>query len=423
MKTKSTFIILLAFLFSSAQLNAQFWKKLKKRAEEAAKETVFQKAEEKAAEKTAQTMDSIFDAPNKIGKSKKNEKVDAEFPTKETENEEARIEVSSFFDFRPGKTTILYDDLAPDRVGDFPSKWDTNGSGEVVTINGNKWFRLANESLYIPLIDEPLTENYTITFDLMTDGLDNGTSSNAYLTLLLTDAEGFEKGKNWCAVQLSPCQFVGSPGYLMKYENGKRQLWNSVGKDYRKAIIGKSRISISVNATRMRIWLNENKIVDVPRLVPDGVKYFKMATQHLRDERGLDEIYISDFRIAETGDDLRRQLLEGNGISTNAILFESGSAILQNSSLGVIGEVTQILQENEDIRIKIIGHTDSDGSEDSNQELSEKRALAVKNTMVNQYGINETRIEVAGKGEKEPIANNEQPHGKSENRRVEFIKL
>ena len=86
--------------------------------------------------------------------------------------------------------------------------------------------------------------------------------------------------------ELSVCQFIGNRGVVEKVANGKRQLRNQIGKDYRDAINGKSHISIAINKTRMRVWLNENKLIDIPRLVPQGADSFKLAVRGLRDLQG-----------------------------------------------------------------------------------------------------------------------------------------
>ncbi len=82
-----------------------------------------------------------------------------------------------------------------------------------------------------------------------------------------------------------------------------------------------------------------------------------------------------------------------------------------------------MLKENEAVKIKIIGHTDSDGDDSKNMELSKKRAESVKNTLANDYEISSARVEIDGKGESVPIGKNDTPEGKAQNRRVEFIKM
>ena len=73
-------------------------------------------------------------------------------------------------------------------------------------------------------------------------------------------------------------------------------------------------------------------------------------------------------------------------------------------------------------RIKVIGHTDTDGDEKTNMLLSQQRATAIKAALIN-LGIKPERMETDGKGETKPIADNKTKEGKAQNRRVEFIKL
>ena len=81
------------------------------------------------------------------------------------------------------------------------------------------------------------------------------------------------------------------------------------------------------------------------------------------------------------------------------------------------------MEDNSSIKIKVIGHTSSDGDDNANMELSKKRSAAVKDMLVNEFGIDETRLVTEGKGETQPVADNKTKEGKMLNRRVEFIKL
>ena len=73
-------------------------------------------------------------------------------------------------------------------------------------------------------------------------------------------------------------------------------------------------------------------------------------------------------------------------------------------------------------RVVIVGHTDSDGADAANLDLSRRRAAAVKTALTTQFGIAEGRMETDGKGESEPVDKNDTPAGKANNRRVEFIR-
>ena len=79
--------------------------------------------------------------------------------------------------------------------------------------------------------------------------------------------------------------------------------------------------------------------------------------------------------------------------------------------------------QDDSIKLNIIGHTDSDGPDDSNLKLSKERAEAVKTALVNIYNISANRLTTEGKGESEPVAENNTASGKAQNRRVEFVKI
>ena len=429
MKTLKLLFAITALLLATDG-HSQLLKKLKKRAAEAAERTLERKVEEKTEKETDKAFDSVFNSDGKVlkkkkkgNKSKKNQSTTD--PNDEMAEEEMieDFNVYSNFDFVPGDTILLYDDFSVDNIGDFPAKWDTNGSGELVTINDEKWFRLANSSTYIPITNSNLPENYTIEFDMLMTGLDNKTSSQAFLVFLFADNNGFQKAKTWSMVEISPCQFIESRGVVEKQVNGERQLRNEMGKDYREAINGQSRISIAANKSRLRVWLNENKIVDVPRLLAEDMTNFKIYTRGLRDGRDLDEIFIKDFKIAETGIDLRSKLLTDGKFSTTGILFNSGSDQIKPESYGVLKQIADALNQEMNLNLNIIGHTDADGDDENNLVLSQQRAQSVKDFLVAQFQIDENRLQTDGKGESEPVSDNTSNEGKANNRRVEFVKI
>jgi len=82
-----------------------------------------------------------------------------------------------------------------------------------------------------------------------------------------------------------------------------------------------------------------------------------------------------------------------------------------------------VLKENEAVKIKIVGHTDSDGDDSQNMELSKKRAESVKNALASEFQVSSSRMETEGKGESMPVSKNDTPVGKAQNRRVEFLKM
>ena len=90
--------------------------------------------------------------------------------------------------------------------------------------------------------------------------------------------------------------------------------------------------------------------------------------------------------------------------------------------MGTLNYVAKMLQDNPNWKFSIEGHTDSDGADTANQALSEKRSQSVRSELIN-LGIDESRLSCKGWGESKPMAGNDTPEGKAQNRRVEFIKL
>ncbi|MCB0741752.1 MAG: OmpA family protein [Chitinophagaceae bacterium] len=101
------------------------------------------------------------------------------------------------------------------------------------------------------------------------------------------------------------------------------------------------------------------------------------------------------------------------------IYFNTNSTKLRSASYAALNDVIKILNENKSVKLKIDGHTDSDGSDAFNLKLSDGRAASVKKYLVSK-GIDESRLVSEGFGESQPIASNKTAAGKQKNRRVEM---
>lgn len=104
------------------------------------------------------------------------------------------------------------------------------------------------------------------------------------------------------------------------------------------------------------------------------------------------------------------------------LYFATNKTEILAESEAALADLYEMLVENPNMRIRIIGHTDAVGSDKDNQRLSEGRANSVRQNMIDR-GIDPSRIEAIGKGKSEPIAPNDTEEGRAKNRRVEFIIL
>ncbi len=103
----------------------------------------------------------------------------------------------------------------------------------------------------------------------------------------------------------------------------------------------------------------------------------------------------------------------------NDLLFDTGRSVLKDQGVQNVSELGQILAKYPEDRIRIEGFTDNTGKAASNDELSTRRASAVKNILLGQ-GVKESQMSVIGYGDSKPAASNTTPSGRAQNRRVEL---
>jgi len=109
-------------------------------------------------------------------------------------------------------------------------------------------------------------------------------------------------------------------------------------------------------------------------------------------------------------------------IELDGVNFEFDQATLKPEGMAVLNGAAALLQQHERVVVEVAGHTDSVGSEDYNQKLSEERANSVRDYLTSK-GVKASRLSVRGYGESRPVASNDTEEGRTENRRVELIVL
>jgi outer membrane protein OmpA-like peptidoglycan-associated protein len=342
----------------------------------------------------------------------------------------------SKFDFVSGEKLIFFDDFSQDNVGDFPGKWNTNGKGEVVTSSAypGKWLKMRNSTTYVPGISSTkFPENYTFEYDMIAVGEDRAGNFNLEFTSLpnkkqvpsASDASG-----NTGLFLTTEMHSDGNIRYLAQSlinTNGESKDGGANTDITDNTLEGKAgekfHISIMVNKLRFRYYVNEVKVLDLPGLLPAGNYNAIIFRMWGWSEDHPFDALIGNLRYAEGTTDVRSKLLTEGKLVTRGILFDVNSDKIKTESYGALKEIAQVLKDNPAIKVKIIGHTDSDGDDNANLALSKRRAAAVKNSLNKDFGIETARMETDGKGESESVSPNTTPEGKANNRRVEFIKL
>ncbi len=324
------------------------------------------------------------------------------------------------------------------RIAELPTGWNTNGSGEVVTLEDypGKWLRMHKSFIYLTGNTKELSDNYTVEFDIILQLKNNGWMYPTFSTgIFATNGEAYTDNiflkdyNKYASVEaiIYPAENSTSKVKIESFTDAKNYFtseaknYDDLDKYYGQPV----HVAIQVQKQRFRMWMNETKIFDVPKGVDTSYKMnqllFKVGQTNYNEEQY--GVYISNIKTATGLPDTRHKLIDEGKFSTTGILFDVNSAKIKEESYGVVKEIATALIENPSVKIKITGHTSSDGDDKANMELSAKRAAAVKDLLVSEFHIEPSVIETDGKGETEPVADNNTKEGRAQNRRVEFTKL
>lgn len=439
-----TLLIILSIMIT-LMADAQFGNLLD-RAKQKAKNKVNQKIDQKIDRAIGNAVDSVDAGVSSGGKktSSSGKQGAPGSPADEGNNisssttASASLKSYSKFDFVPGDKILVAEDFMQDAIGDFPAKWNTNASGEVVTVNGQTghWLMVNKKGRYIPEYITSLPENFTMQFDVIcnekfsfysnflqfyfvSDGQEKGIMDYSFL----------ETGKrSGVKLGIHPCTAGNNGGSALieTYDDGNRVLNNETATNQFNSYAGKTFVKVSVwrQKQRIRMYLNEEKVLDLPRAFPAGKNYNTVLFEIWSGMHNDADCYlISNVRLAAGAPDTRNKLITEGKFITHGILFDVNSDKIKPESYGALKDIAAVLSENAGVRVKIIGHTDADGDDKTNLELSKKRAEAVKASLITEFAIDSSRMESDGKGKTQPIDKNTSPEGKANNRRVEFVKL
>ena len=340
---------------------------------------------------------------------------------------DANKELQSYskFDFIPGEKIIFFDDFAQDAIGDFPALWNTNGSAEIVTTNSfpGHWMKFAGRNAVWTDALLSLPTNYTIEFDIIPiKGEDGNMNGYDFRLIQSINPKAYDHGAvPGKAGFLFSLEYFGRPGYRTYINSDEGNDLGLTGskedKNLYQQMNKKYHISIWVQKSRIRLYQDENKMFDLPKAFPLA----DVKMDRIRFEEGA--AMVSNIRIAIGAADIRNKLMTEGKLVSYGIYFDVNKDLVKPESYGTLKEIANTLMENPAVRINITGHTDADGADDANLDLSKRRADAVKNELTKSFGIDAARIETTGKGETQPVAPNNSAANKALNRRVEFIKL
>lgn len=313
------------------------------------------------------------------------------------------------YDFVPGSRILFAEDFRSERVGNFPrSLRFVSGNMEIAEMGGERYIRSTSASSFIVPLPEDLPERFTIELDyrgrlsrgleILTEEFTRNTHYYPNSYLLVDDSKaGLNAGKsgsirnrppesmvirNWQPDEVVPVRVMGDGDYI-------------------------------------KVFVGENRITNVPNAkLPRG----RSLQINLRGNERAPAL-LGNLRIAAGETSIYDALLESGRVATQGILFDTGRDVIRPESTPTLTEIGEMLQQYGDLRLRIEGHTDNVGSSASNRALSERRAAAVRDHLIRNFGIAGSRLEAQGFGDTRPAATNETGAGRQQNRRVELVRL
>lgn len=325
------------------------------------------------------------------------------------------------YDFVPGDVIIFEDNQEGEQNGEFPSKWDlAGGAAENANWGGDNviMFRKCNINGMdgiVPLLknskEDYLPEEFTIEFDAWYE------KPNHTYRVYLMDSKN---QKN-----LEPSNNASNRLYIRFNQNSAdgRNISSGYFPGFSNANVNSSKpgwrhISISFNKRALKAYIDDARVLNVPNIDANPVG----LTLGFHNSSAILTGFVKNIRIAKGAVPLYDKVLTDGKFVTTGIKFDVNKATIKAESMGTINYVVKMMQDNPSLKFSVEGHTDSDGEETLNQKLSEARAKAVMNILV-ELGIAQDRLTSTGHGESKPAAGNDTPEGKAQNRRVEFVKF
>ena len=302
------------------------------------------------------------------------------------------------YDFKPGSRVLFADDFMKDEVGDFPRRLEfKDGVMELVEWQQGRWLRLSDTShFYVPL-PEVLPDRYTMEFDFSVPG-----------------------GDIW----IYPDEVHAGRSHITFANGGVGGVIVGDQISARSDVVPelKDRIAharVMADGAYIKVYVNDKRCVNVPNFGKERSNRIMFWVDAHKDTPAM----FGNFRIAAGGRKLYEALTADGRVATQGIYFDTGSDHVRPESSPTLKEIAGMLSEHPELKLEIDGHTDNVGAAAANQTLSEKRAAAVRQVLIDSYGVTGTRLTTKGHGASKPVGTNDTPEGRQNNRRVELVKV
>jgi OmpA-OmpF porin, OOP family len=322
------------------------------------------------------------------------------------------------YDFVPGERVLFFEDFTRDRVGNFPQRLELiTGNAEVVEWSGRRWLRMNDRTVFKVPLPEALPERFTVEFDLPVPWHGMGFSSEP------PHSQSTYVGSHELSAVLVSGTEAGvlrNAGTSGKSTVDPRQVFGE--SMFQNVGVLSNRIyraSLQVDGRYIKLYLDEKRVANLPNGEFGRQNYLVFE---FYSNAGMGPL-ITGIAVNAGGQGMYDALMADGRVSTQGILFATGSAVIRPQSTPTLTEIGEMLRTHPQLRLSIEGHTDAVGQDAANQSLSEERAAAVREHLIGSYGIEPGRLEARGFGASRPATANDTAEGRQANRRVELVRL
>jgi OmpA-OmpF porin, OOP family len=308
-------------------------------------------------------------------------------------------------EFIPGSKILLYDDftdMAPDEA---PPHWKVRGASLTLMAGGGIRQVVAEQNIEMTPMLTGFPANFTVETELKFD---------SYCTATW---HFYPKGSSDDALQVYTETRIGDDRLrIIATAAGERLTDDEFPVNMAQPI----KWAIWAQNGRLRVFLNGVRVLDANQIKLPALDHALLESRPDHNQNA--KISYRLFRIAESTPDFSRTIQSTGRFVSYGILFDTDSDRIRPESAGAIKSIAFGLQASPDLNLRIEGHTDSTGNAAHNLELSKRRAEAVKSVLVSEFQVDAGRLTADGLGATKPIAQNDTPQGRAQNRRVEFVK-
>ncbi len=306
--------------------------------------------------------------------------------------------------FIPGEKTIFYDDFTDMSADDAPPHFKVRGAAvELRASDAMRQLTITQRGSIFPNLTA-LPKNFTYEAEIKADA-----TGRIIANLILISRT---KQILHLATTASPNQVDLVCSLRAPYQElGRKRApmnWNEP-----------VRLALWVQNGRLRVFTNGEKQLDFNQVEMPPIDSVEITHDFYGAKQALGYRMV---RFAESTPDFSQVISSTGRYVTHGILFDTDSDRLKPESAPVIQGIARGLETNPALKLLIEGHTDSVGNAAHNLDLSKRRAEAVKTVLVSQFKVDAERLTTAGLGATKPIDSNDTPQGRSQNRRVEFVK-